>query len=241
MTDLLHRIYRRLFAAYGPQHWWPAREPFEVMVGAILTQNAAWPNVERAIANLKQAGKLSPRAILDLPLRRLQQLLKPSGFFRVKAKRLKSFVTYFQRQYAGSIARMRRVPLARLRPELLAVHGVGRETADSILLYALNKPTFVIDAYTRRILSRHKLDFAFARVSSLTPAAPNPAIRAEGRAQRQPRADYDDLRRFFESHLPRRVRLYNEYHALLVRLAKTCCRTKPLCAGCPLEGVEETA
>lgn len=201
-------IYRKLYAAFGPQHWWPASSPFEVMVGAILTQNAAWPNVERAIANLKRARKLSPGAILALTGRELQRLIKPSGFFRVKAKRLRSFVDYFVTRYQGSIARMRREPLERLRSELLQVHGIGPETADSILLYALNKPVFVIDAYTRRILERHGL-----------------TTRKTG---------YEDIRAMFESSLPHRVGLFNEYHALFVRLAKTHCRPRPRCDGCPL-------
>jgi endonuclease-3 related protein len=204
----LSSIYKLLHAALGPQHWWPASTPFEVMTGAILTQNAAWPNVERAIANLKRARKLSPKAILALSDRELQRLLKPSGFFRVKAKRLRSFVDYFVTQYQGSITRMRREPLERLRPELLQVHGVGPETADSILLYALDKPVFVIDAYTRRILERHGLTTR--------------------------KTKYEDVRAMFENSLPHRVKLFNEYHALFVRLAKTHCRPKPRCDGCPL-------
>jgi endonuclease-3 related protein len=204
-------MYDVLFHRFGPQHWWPAETPFEVMVGAVLTQNAAWSNVERAIANLKQADCLNPGAILALPAPRLQQLLKPSGFFRVKERRLRSFVRYFQERYRGNLARMRRQPLARLRSELLDVDGVGRETADSILLYALNRPSFVIDAYTRRILARHGLADA--------------------------RGDYDEIRSLFEDNLPKRVRLYNEYHALLVRLAKNHCRPKMNCAGCPLEAL----
>jgi endonuclease-3 related protein len=204
----LPTIYRRLLTAFGPQHWWPAETPFEVMVGAILTQNAAWSNVERAIANLKRARKLNPRAILALSNPGLQRLIRPSGFFRVKAKRLRAFADYFVTRYQGSIARMRRYPLARLRPELLRVHGIGPETADSILLYALGKPSFVIDAYTRRILERHGLTTR--------------------------RAAYDDVRAMFENSLPRRVKLYNEYHALFVRLAKTHCSTRPFCTGCPL-------
>jgi endonuclease-3 related protein len=204
----LPTIYRRLLAVFGPQHWWPAETPFEVMVGAILTQNAAWPNVERAITNLKRARRLNPKAIVALSSAELQRLIRPSGFFRVKARRLRAFADYFVSRYQGSIARVRRVPLDRLRPELLAVHGVGPETADSILLYALGKPSFVIDAYTRRILERHGL---------ITH-----------------RAGYEDVRALFENSLPRRVKLYNEYHALFVRLAKTHCRPKPHCDGCPL-------
>lgn len=179
------------------------------MVGAILTQNAAWPNVERAITNLKRARKLNARAMLALSNGELQRLIRPSGFFRVKARRLRSFVDYFVTRYQGSIARMRRIPLDRLRPELLAVHGVGPETADSILLYALDKSVFVVDAYTRRIFERHGLTTC--------------------------RTAYEDVRALFEDNLPRRVNLYNEYHALLVRLAKTHCRPKPRCDGCPLE------
>lgn len=209
LSRQLRRIYHRLFRHFGPQHWWPAETPFEVMVGAILTQNAAWQNVERAITNLKQAGSLSPSAILELPVRRLQQLIRPSGFYRVKARRLRSFVAYFLKQYQGDIVRMRRRPTDRLRAELLAVYGLGPETADSILLYALGKPVFVVDAYTRRVLTRHCL------------IAPD--------------AGYEDIRLLFEEHLPRRSRLYNEYHALFVRLAKSYCRPKPVCAGCPLE------
>lgn len=208
---MLLTLYHRLYRAFGPQHWWPAKTPFEVMVGAILTQNASWQNVERAIANLKRHRLLAPKALLGLPVRRLQQLLRPSGFFRVKEKRLRALVSFLQEQYDGDIARMRRAPLPQLRTELLAVHGVGRETADSILLYALEKPVFVIDAYTRRVLTRHGL----ARVDT----------------------DYDEVRAMFEQALPRSVRLYNEFHALFVRLAKTYCRTRPVCTGCPLETV----
>ena len=204
----LTAIYKLLYAAFGPQHWWPASSSFEVMVGAVLTQNAAWPNVERAIANLKRARKLTPRAILALSDGSLQQLIRPSGFFRIKARRLRSLVDFFVTRYQGSVARMRREPLEHLRPELLQVHGIGPETADSILLYALDQPVFVIDAYTRRILERHGL-----------------TTRQTG---------YEDVRAMFENRLPRRARLFNEYHALLVRLAKTHCQPRPRCDGCPL-------
>jgi endonuclease-3 related protein len=185
-TSLLG-IYRRLLRAFGPQHWWPAETPFEVMVGAILTQNAAWSNVERAIANLKRHDVLEPYSLLALPDSRLHKLLEPSGFFRVKTKRLRNYLSYFAERYQGDASKMRRARLPRLRKELLDVNGIGNETADSILLYALNKPVFVVDAYTRRILSRHEL------------------------AEHD--APYDEIRELFESNLPRSRRLYNEYHA----------------------------
>jgi endonuclease-3 related protein len=179
------------------------------MVGAVLTQNAAWTNVERAIANLKQSSVLTPGALLSLPVGRLERLIAPSGFFRVKARRLRNFLDYFAGRHAGSVARMRRHPLPRLRQELLAVNGIGPETADSILLYALNKPSFVIDAYTRRILSRH----------AIIPG----------------NADYDSTKLLFESNLPASVKLYNEFHALLVKLARRHCRVRPVCDDCPLK------
>lgn len=200
---LLLQVYRRLLARFGPRHWWPARTPFEVAVGAVLTQNTAWVNVERAIANLQGAHLLSPRRLLALPTPRLARLIRPAGYFNLKAKRLKAMVAWWVSGTEGARH------LATLRRELLAVYGVGPETADSILLYALKRPIFVIDAYTQRIFARH-------------------GWVSWG-------ADYETLQRLFMSTLPPDVPLYNEYHALLVELGKTLClKRRPRCAQCPL-------
>ncbi len=199
-------VYRELLAAYGPQGWWPSDGPFEVMVGAVLTQNTAWVNVERAIENLKRAGALSARAIVDLPEARLAALLRPSGYFNVKARRLRAFCAWYLE--AGGLERLGRLQTARLRRALLAVPGVGPETADDILLYAFGRPVFVVDAYTRRL---------FGRLGLLDPDLP-----------------YDAVRLAFEGALGRRPALYNEYHALIVRHAKNVCRPRPVCAACCL-------
>jgi endonuclease III related protein len=193
-------IYNALYEHYGPQHWWPGETPFEVMVGAILTQNTNWGNVEKAIANLKAAGALSPKAIHDMPDTGLASLIRPSGYFNIKAKRLKAYISYFMERYGGSVARMKKADCGRLREEILAVSGIGPETADSILLYALGCPVFVVDAYTRRIFSRHGF---FPETS-----------------------DYHDVQSYFTERIPKDVQLYNEYHALIVRLAKDRCLKK---------------
>jgi endonuclease-3 related protein len=202
----LRAINRRLRAAFGPQHWWPADTPFEVMVGAILTQNTAWTNVEKAIANLKAERVLTPARLLALPHARLARLIRPAGYYNVKARRLASFIEWLAD--SGGLASLARVPTNDLRPRLLAVNGIGPETADSILLYALNRPVFPIDAYTRRILSRYGL------------------IQGD--------EPYDDLRIAVEHSLGPDVQRLNEFHALLVRLAKTHCLSRPVCSSCPL-------
>lgn len=202
-------IYRRLRTRFGPQGWWPAETPFEVIVGAILTQNTAWGNVERAVANLKAARLLSARGLTRVPRRRLARLIRPSGYFNQKALKLKAFMAFLKREYGGSLAAMGRAPTAALRAKLLAVHGIGPETADSILLYALGRPVFVVDAYTVRVLSRH----------GLLP----------------PGARYEEAQRFLTARLPRGARLFNEFHALFVRVGKEFCGTRPRCGGCPLE------
>lgn len=204
----LERMYDLMAAHYGPTHWWPGDSPFEIAVGAVLTQNTAWGNVERAIANLKRDKLLRPRAILRCPLDMLEQALTPSGYFRVKAERLRSFCDFLVTRHRGSIKRMAKAPLEQLRPQLLAVRGIGPETADDILLYACDKPVFVVDAYTRRILSRHGL------------------IRAD--------MAYEDLRGLFEANLEPDLHLYKEYHGLIVYVGKDFCRRKPRCAECPL-------
>jgi endonuclease III related protein len=202
-------VYKTLLAAYGHQHWWPGNSRFEIMAGAILVQNTAWTNVEHAIANLKQAWALSPEAILRAPPRRLANWLKPSGYFNVKAKRLQAMCRWIIGR--GSLREIAKMPTATLRAELLAVHGIGRETADAILLYAFNRPVFVIDAYTRRI---------FVRLGLVDAAK-----------------DYETLRACFENALPREAALYNEYHALIVTHGKDICRTRPRCSSCALQGV----
>ncbi len=205
-------FYSTLSAALGPQHWWPARTPFEVIVGAILTQSTAWVNVERAIANLRREGLLTPRALERVPYARLARLARPSGYFRQKARKLKAFVQFLRREYRGSLARMFRTPTAELREKLLAVHGIGPETADSILLYAGKHPVFVVDAYTKWVLVRHGLIGE--------------------------KAGYEEIRAIFEnpaSGLPRDPQLYNEYHALLVQVGKNWCRPREArCSECPL-------
>jgi len=211
MKLTLMDIYDALFAHYGPQHWWPGDTPFEVMVGAILTQNTNWQNVEKAIANLKRAKKLSARAIHEMPDTELAELIRPSGYFNIKAKRLKSYISYFMECYGGSVARMKKADCAGLREEILAVKGVGPETADSILLYAIGCPVFVVDAYTKRIFSRH----------GFFPEA----------------ADYHEVQRYFVERLPVDAKLYNEYHALIVRLAKDrCLKQAGKCEICLLTG-----
>lgn len=202
------KIFRALLAAYGPQGWWPADGPFEVMVGAVLTQNTAWVNVERAIKNLKRAGALSAEAIIGLPELRLAELLKPSGYFNVKARRLRAFCAWYVA--SGGLENLRRRRTAPLRQALLEVTGVGPETADDILLYAFGRRVFVIDAYTRRL---------FGRLGFVAPDRP-----------------YEELREAFERALGPRASLYNEYHALIVRHAKEVCRPRPRCQGCCLSG-----
>lgn len=203
------RIYTTLIAHFGPQGWWPAGSPFEVMVGAILTQNTSWRNVEKAIANLKQAKALSLKRMYKMPSRRLAALIRPAGYYNLKAERLKNFLKFFIASYSGDLKKMRRQGVAELRRRLLTVKGIGLETADSILLYALDKPSFVVDAYTRRIFSRHKL------------------VR-EG-------ADYEEVRNFITQNVKNEVKLFNEYHALLVRLGKDyCLKRNPRCRTCPL-------
>ena len=202
----LLEIYTLLHSRYGPCHWWPAETPFEVCIGAILTQNTNWGNVEKAIVNLKGEGLLRPEALRDVPMGRLAEVIRPAGFFNVKSVRLKSFVDYLWEGYGGNLERMFAGDWRALREELLAVRGIGRETADSILLYAGNKPTFVVDAYTKRL---------FAALG-LIPE----------------RASYEEVRSFFMENLPAEVALFNEYHALIVAHCKEHCRARPRCSGC---------
>lgn len=211
LEPYLKKMYIRLFAKYGPQSWWPAQSRFEITIGAVLTQNTNWTNVTKAIANLRRENLLTPSALKSIPLKNLSQWIKPAGYFNVKAKRLKNFVDFLFKEYDGRLDRMAEVPLEELRKKLLSVNGIGPETADSILLYALDKPVFVVDAYTKRILSRHHL---------IDKDAP-----------------YHEVQKKFTENLTTDAKMFNEYHALIVRLAKDNCRTKPRCEQCPLKDI----
>ncbi len=207
-ADRLSAIYDRLRAAYGPQHWWPADSPWEVIVGAILTQSAAWTNVEKAIANLKAAGLLSPAGIHAAAQEDLARLVYPSGYYNAKARKLKAFALRLHDGYQDQLEALFALDLPALRAELLSIHGIGPETADSIILYAAGKPSFVVDAYTRRIACRLGLA--------------------------DPSVSYQDLQALFTGNLPPDAPLFNEFHALFVCLAKEACRKHPLCQQCPL-------
>lgn len=208
-NDLFRAVYRRLYESFGPQGWWPGETPLEVIVGAILTQNTAWTNVEKAIAGLKEAGALaSLEALAGTGERRLARLIRPAGYYNVKARRLLHCADFLLRRFGPRLRVPRTVPTAILRRELLAVHGIGPETCDSILLYAFGRPSFVVDAYTKRILVRHGI------------------LRGT--------EEYHAVQALFMRSLPRSVRTYNEYHALIVRLAKEYCRTVARCGQCPL-------
>ncbi len=205
---LLLKIYRKLHKVFGPQYWWPGNSPLEIIVGAILTQNTAWGNVEKAITALKRRRLLSLSGLRGVNRKRLASIIKPAGYFNQKAVKLKAFIKFLDKEYAGSLRKMMREATPRLRRKLLEVHGIGPETADSILLYACGRPVFVVDTYTARIFGRHDL------VSDV--------------------ATYGDIQQYLTAALPRSVALYNEYHALIVRLGKEFCRKKPRCDECPL-------
>ena len=204
------QVFDRLYAAYGPQHWWPGDTPFEIMIGAVLTQNTSWTNVEKAIDNLNTNQALHPQVILDTHHKRLASWLKPVGYFNVKAKRLKSYCAWYLQE--GEIEVLAKLDTLSLRESLLSVNGVGPETADDILLYAFERPVFVIDAYTKRLFSR--LGYVGEDES------------------------YEVLRATFEKKLQKhnkKVWLFNEYHALIVHHAKYFCKTKPVCEHCCLK------
>lgn len=209
--NLIHRIYKLLYTSFGPQHWWPGDTPFEIMVGAILTQNTNWRNVTAAMDNIKRAGLLDPKKLLK-NRRRIPRLIRPSGFYKLKTKRLCAFLNYYVNNYNGNTKNVNSQATEILRNELLAIPGIGNETADSILLYAFSRPVFVVDIYTRRIFSRHNIfDYDLP---------------------------YDVARTIFEKNLPRRAQLYNEYHALLVKIGKEYCKkNEPLCTTCPLRNI----
>jgi endonuclease-3 related protein len=215
--ETLMAMYEAMRRRFGHQHWWPSsaklpapRRKLEICVGAILTQNTNWRNVEKALANLIGAGGMSVERLDAMEAEQLAALIRPAGYFNVKAKRLKHFVAHVARCYGGRIEKLLRRPTGPLREELLEIHGIGRETADSMILYGAARCTFVVDAYTRRALLRHGLIDASA--------------------------DYEAIRSLFESHVPARVSLYNDYHAQWVAVGKTYCRPTARCEGCPLEG-----
>ncbi|VAX35512.1 Endonuclease III [hydrothermal vent metagenome] len=207
----LKEIYARLFKHYGPQHWWPAKTKFEVIVGAILVQNTNWGNVEKALNNLKANKILSPDALRTIIPSKLASLIQPAGYFNVKTKRLKNFITFFFDEYDGSMKNMKKESLAVLRPKLLSINGIGLETADSILLYAFDKPIFVVDAYTKRLLSRHGI------------------ITLD--------TDYHAIQNIFMECFTHDAKMFNEYHALIVQVGKDYCKPKPRCEQCLLRSL----
>lgn len=208
----LEAVYDKLYSCFGPQHWWPADSAFEVMLGAILTQNTNWSNAEKAIINLKKHVVLTPQKLRKLPLKQIALLIKPAGYYNIKAGRIKEFVNFLFANYRGKLENMAGMDTSVLRSRLLEVKGIGPETADSMLLYALGKPVFVVDAYTKRILFRHRF------------------IEED--------ADYARTQDLFMRHLKPDAKLFNEYHALLVKLAKDfCLKNKPRCEICPINKV----
>lgn len=209
MNQRLLRIFDRLLAAFGKRHWWPGDTPLEIMVGAVLTQNTAWKNVERAIANMKRAGIMDLQRLFEIDVDALAEIIRPAGFFNIKSKRLKNLIRVICEKFNGSIDTMGSIEPARLRQLLLDVDGIGYETADSILLYALEKPIFVVDAYTKRFLNHHRL--------------------YDGNG------DYTATQEFFMDNLPSDTYLFNEFHALIVALCQHYCKKIPVCRGCPLE------
>jgi endonuclease-3 related protein len=232
-------IYRKLSRAWGQQHWWPAETPFEVIVGAVLTQNTSWTNVERAMANLRSAAALNVESIRELPLPKLQALVRPSGYFRQKAQRLKNFVAFLDARYGGSLERMFAAPTERLRAELLTQNGIGPETADSILLYAGNHETFVVDAYTRRILKRHLAVSAAAKydeIRSLIERALQREVPVESyQPGKQARPRAHEASAMSTAQRSPRAQVYNEMHGLLVQVGKHyCLKQQPKCEICPL-------
>jgi endonuclease III related protein len=241
----IRAYYRTLLAAWGPQHWWPAHTPFEVIVGAFLTQNTAWTNVERALVNLRAADALSLEGIRRVPLTELERLIRPSGYFRQKAQRLKAFVAFLDRQYAGSLDNLFAQPTTKLREQLLTLNGIGPETADSILLYAGNHPVFVVDAYTRRILDRHEIlprKTHYEEIRQLFERSLAPVAKNKKQARTRPKPESETPSTAHSpspmSTSPRSAtaQVYNEMHGLIVGVGKHYCKkAKPACDDCPLK------
>jgi len=205
----IQQIFELLFERFGAQYWWPGETKDEIIAGAILTQNTNWQNVEKAILNLKKASLMSLDKLYSLPQERLAELIRPAGYYNIKAKRLKAFLKWLFEEHNGRLGEIESIHTENLREELLQINGIGPETADSILLYAFERPVFVVDAYTYRIATRHQLI--------------------------EPQCDYEQLRSLFEDNLADDIKKFNEFHALLVRNGKEFCRPRARCAGCPLE------
>ena len=242
--DAIRAYYDSLFSAWGRQHWWPAQSRFEVVVGAYLTQNTAWTNVEKALGTLRRARLLTIRGIRRTPLPELEQLIRSAGYFRQKAQRLKTFVTFLDERYAGSLTRMFARPTAELRDELLALNGVGPETADSILLYAGNHPVFVVDAYTRRILERHGMVSSVAGYeeirllfeSALASTSPPKRSLDGAPALTGPSGSCHRPSRVSRAERTALVQIFNEMHGLIVGVGKNyCLKSQPQCDQCPLQ------
>lgn len=212
-TRILLEIYSLVYKMYGPRYWWPADSAFEVMVGAILTQNTNWANVEKAISNLKKERLLSPARLYRLNIKRLARLIRPCGYYNIKASRLKNFLSYLFLRYSGKLTNMSRQRTRVLRKEMLGVKGLGPETVDSIILYGLKKPIFVVDAYTRRIMNCQGI------INS--------------------NSSYDEIQAVFMKNLPKSVKLFNEYHALLVEHGKRVCKSSPRCQECVLRALRK--
>ena len=213
LAKTLLKTYNALYKTFGKRRWWPGDTKLEIIIGAILTQNTSWSNVEKAIGNLKKEGLLKARGLYDIPEKKLSRLIRPAGYYNVKSKRIKIFLSFLNTEYDLNINKMFAIETECLRQKLLNVNGIGQETADSILLYAGNKPIFVVDAYTKRILLRHGL------------------VTEE--------ADYKTIQNLFMVNLPNNVKLFNEFHALIVELGKKLCkRTKPLCGKCPIRRIK---
>ena len=209
--ELILEIYKRLLERYSKQDWWPSESRFEVIVGAILTQNTNWRNVEKAIENLKNANILTAEKMYQCDSQTLAELIRPSGYYNIKTKRIKNFLKWLFENYDGEIEALEPLETSYLKEELLSINGIGNETADSILLYGLEKPTFIVDSYTARMLGRHGLIDSYC--------------------------GYDDIKELFEGNLDKDAKLYNEYHALIVTLGKEHCKKRPICDGCPLESL----
>ncbi len=208
MEPVFINIYDRLLKEFGPQGWWPGDSVFEIIIGTILTQNTAWGNVEKAIKNLREHNLLTPPELHQISEKSLARWIRPAGYFNIKARRIKNFLQFLFNHHQGNLQQLQELELSILREKLLTVNGIGPETADSILLYAFQKPIFVVDAYTRRIFSRHKF------ISE--------------------KASYSEIQQFFMTNLPQDVGLFNEFHALIVHLGKDFCQRKPRCEQCPL-------